>query len=139
LAIPWRLVESVGLSRDRLLAQFRTPGKLPLNLDLLYQSFASRSVRIDMNSPSPKPLEYSVRLHFAELEDKQPGQRVFDIKLQGETVARSLDVAREAGGPRRALVKEFRINTKRDVEIEFHPKIGEPILSGLKIISDEAR
>lgn len=138
LAIPWRLVESAGLSRDRLLAQFRTPGKLPPNLDLLYQSFSSRSVRIDMNSPSPKPLEYSVRLHFAELEDKQPGQRIFDIKLQGETVARSVDVAREAGGPRRALVKEFRINTKSDVELEFHSIIGEPILGGLEIISDEA-
>ena len=51
---------------------------------------------------------YTVRLYFAEPEDLRPGRRLFNVLLQGKTVLADFDVAGAAGGPRRAVVKEFR-------------------------------
>ncbi|MCU0874642.1 MAG: PQQ-binding-like beta-propeller repeat protein, partial [Pirellulaceae bacterium] len=50
---------------------------------------------------------YTVRLHFAEPEDLQPGERVFDVRLQDEPVLKGFDIVQAAGAPRRAVVKEF--------------------------------
>ena len=41
---------------------------------------------------------FTVRLHFAELQGAQPGERVFDVKLQGEVILRDFDVARQGPG-----------------------------------------
>jgi outer membrane protein assembly factor BamB len=66
------------------------------------------------------PAEYTVRLHFAELEDEQPGQRIFDVTLQGEKVLEDFDVAEEAGGVSRAVSREFTgVEVERDLEIEL--------------------
>ena len=40
---------------------------------------------------------WTMRLHFAEFEAAPAGKRVFNIKLQGETVLRDFDIARTAG------------------------------------------
>lgn len=50
---------------------------------------------------------YSVRLAFADPDNSEPGRRVFDVKLQGRTVLKGLDIAAAAGGRDRALVKQF--------------------------------
>ena len=49
---------------------------------------------------------YTVYLYFAEPENKQPGERVFDVSLQGKTVLEDLDIVKEAGGQWKSLVKE---------------------------------
>jgi parallel beta-helix repeat protein len=41
---------------------------------------------------------YTLRLHWADLADSNPGQRQFDIKLQGEVVKSAFDVAAAGGG-----------------------------------------
>ena len=51
---------------------------------------------------------FTARLHFAELEQVKPGERVFDVRIQGTTVLEGLDVARETGGSRRVLTKEIQ-------------------------------
>ena len=78
-------------------------------------------------------------MHFAEINGAQPGQRVFDVKLQGKTVIHDLDIAREAG-PNRALVKEIsNVKLSRAVFLDFIPKAKTltpktaPILSGVEI------
>ena len=81
---------------------------------------------------------YTVRLHFAELEDKQPGQRVFDMRLQGRLVAPSLDIVREAGGPRRLLTKTFQVTPDQELVLEFLPQAGTPLLNGLELFRDPA-
>ncbi|HXY38512.1 MAG TPA: malectin domain-containing carbohydrate-binding protein, partial [Vicinamibacteria bacterium] len=45
---------------------------------------------------------YDLRLRFAELERTRPGERVFDVTVQGRTVASRLDLARSPG-PRTAF------------------------------------
>ncbi len=56
----------------------------------------------------PAERTFTVRLHFAELEDVKPGRRVFDVTIQGKTVIQGLDVVAAAGGRRRALVREVK-------------------------------
>jgi len=82
----------------------------------------------------PKP--YTVRLYFAEMEDQGPGARVFSVKLQGSTVLTNLDVAAEAGGPRRELIKEFRVGISKALDIDFVRTAGEPMLSGVELMAD---
>ena len=87
------------------------------------------------------PAKYAVRLYFAELENDQERRRVFDVALQGETVLENFDVVKEAGGYRRAVVREFDgIPVVRNLEIEFIPASEQissmdqaPILCALEV------
>jgi outer membrane protein assembly factor BamB len=51
---------------------------------------------------------YTVRLHFCAPEGETPGSRRMDVALGGKTVLEGFDVAKEAGGANRALVKTFK-------------------------------
>ncbi len=134
MAIPRSLLEAVDLSLDRLLAQWGAAGDLTSNLAELDRRFRSRFVRIHTEPVPAEPASYRVRLHFAELEDLQPGQRVFDVHLQGRPVLESFDVVREAGGPRRAIRRDFRVSADQELRIEFVPRTGEPVISGLELL-----
>jgi len=93
--------------------------------------------------PKAKPIKakpikpcpsYTVRLYFAE-----PGtaQRVFSVAIQGRQVLTDLDVAKEAGGAMRGIVKEFKhVGVERDLTISLTPRKGEPILSGVELVAD---
>ena len=81
---------------------------------------------------------YRVRMGFADTESAQPGTRVFDIKLQGEVVARDFDIVQAAGGPGRAVVREFpEVTVERDLLVEFVPQGQElpraPLLNTLQV------
>ncbi len=93
-------------------------------------------------APAAPDRAFTVRLHFAELDDVSPGQRVFDVKVQGQTVIRGLDVAREAGA-RTALVKEFaHVRAGDSLVVEFEPAdpsptpATAPILNGLEVYDE---
>src|SRR5205085_109032 len=59
---------------------------------------------------------YTVRLHFVEPDRLHPGERVFDVALQGELLLDDFDICQEAGAPNRAVVKEFKgIKVKKDL------------------------
>jgi hypothetical protein len=51
---------------------------------------------------------YHVRLGFVAPAGEMPGQRVFDIRLQGQVVQENCDVAQLAGGANQAVVLEFQ-------------------------------
>lgn len=48
-----------------------------------------------------------VELFFAESYFNEPGKRVFDVALNGQTVLRDFDIMKESGGKDRALIKTF--------------------------------
>ena len=84
---------------------------------------------------------YRVRLAFADPDNDQPGQRVFDIKLQGKLVEEGFDVVRAAGGRNRAVFREFdgvRVSDK--LLVELVPQADKPrpeqlpILQGVEIV-----
>ncbi|HIE08572.1 MAG TPA: methyltransferase domain-containing protein [Armatimonadetes bacterium] len=65
--------------------------------------------------------KFTVRLGFCELvKDIRPGERVFDIKIQGRTVAEGFDIIKEAGGPMTAVVREFK-----GIEVKGGPLVVE--------------
>ncbi|HLU50442.1 MAG TPA: LamG-like jellyroll fold domain-containing protein, partial [Planctomycetota bacterium] len=51
---------------------------------------------------------YSVRLIFAELDERGPGERVFDVVVNDVHRLEGIDPARAAGGPYRTWVEELR-------------------------------
>ncbi|MBM3333256.1 DNRLRE domain-containing protein, partial [Candidatus Sumerlaeota bacterium] len=70
---------------------------------------------------------YTVRLGFADPDNSERGQRVFDIKLQGKVVQKDFDVVAEAGGKNKAVTKEFKgIGVKDNLIIELVPKASQP-------------
>ncbi|NQT38672.1 MAG: PQQ-binding-like beta-propeller repeat protein, partial [Planctomycetes bacterium] len=90
--------------------------------------------------PDGQPARYTVRLYFAEPEDLAPGQRVFDVSLQGEKVLENFDIVQQAGGPRKALVKEFpSVSVSGTLTVSLTPAAGcpkRPILSGLEAVRE---
>ncbi len=91
--------------------------------------------------PAMPSRSYTVRLHFAELDGMKPGQRVFDVKLQGKTVIKSLDVVSQAAGANKALVREFKgIRATDTISLDLVPsaKSKRPaILSGIEIAEEK--
>jgi hypothetical protein len=80
---------------------------------------------------------YTVRLYFAEPEHRQPGDRIFSVQVQGNTVLDGFDIARAAGGPRQAVVKEFpgvEVKDWLDLRLVPSPRTPDrrPLLCGIQ-------
>ena len=94
-----------------------------------------RQCTLPLAEPSDPAARYTVRLAFAELDNEAPGQRVFDIKLQGKVVAEGFDVFKEAGGRNRPIVKEFKgIDAAEELTVEFVPRAASPAPDQLPIL-----
>lgn len=98
------------------------------------------TVRIqDKQGKSSDKRNFTVCLHFAEISDIKPGQRVFDVKIQGRTILRGFDIVRE--GKNTAVTKvSTDINAADRVEIELvssnRAQEFKPILSGIEIVEE---
>jgi beta-galactosidase len=83
--------------------------------------------------------KYAVALHFCETYERltQSGERVFSVKIQGKPVLADFDVLKEAGGPARPVVKEFKNIEVTDgrLSIEFVPKIQNPEINGIEVFA----
>jgi hypothetical protein len=82
--------------------------------------------------------KYILRLHFAEPDDVQPGEREFSISVQGQLAVAALDVAKESGGRNRSLVKELTgVVIGDELAIELTPassaKLKASVISGLEV------
>jgi len=89
-----------------------------------------------------EPMEsavYTVRLVFAELEEAKQGERLFDVWLQDQRVLRGFDIAAEAGGPARTVIRTFEGIAVRDkLRIRCTPQSEakeEPLLCGIELRS----
>lgn len=86
-----------------------------------------------------QPRAYTVRLYFLEPDEVKAGQRVFDVLVQGKAVLTGLDVAREAGGPRRGLVKAVAgVRADGELVVELAPAAGSKpgVLSGVEVVAE---
>jgi len=139
LAVPWETLAKAGINKDQMMINLSARGPLP-GPPMTGQGF-ERLITVPDKLTQPRTL--AVRLHFAELEDARPGERVFDVRLQGEVVLADFDIAAAAGGGNRAVVKDFRgIVAARALTLELVPKAKQitdataPILCGLEILDN---
>ena len=99
----------------------------------------SGRLSITLSKGESSPRKYTIRLHFAEMENLEPGGRVFNVHLRNEPLLSKLDVAREAG-TKTALVKEFTgVEVLDRLTISLLPEPGKtapPILCGLEIVAE---
>jgi len=82
---------------------------------------------------------YTVRLHFAEPEDKKAGQRRFDVAVNGQTVLKDFDIVAEARAANVGIVKTFPgIRASDFVTVSLTPADAESetILCGMEIVAE---
>jgi hypothetical protein len=96
------------------------------------KGITSLTLMLDKEAKADQP--YLVRLHFVEPDGLKPEQRVFDVLIQGKEVLKDFDIAREAGGPDRALVREFTVDASKEVKVKFVPRRSAPILCGIEAV-----
>lgn len=91
--------------------------------------------------PVPQEGHYLVRLHFAETYfgvqgdiPGEPGQRVFDVQLEGrEAVRQDIDLIAEVG-PATALVRSVEVDVFDNVlNIDFDASVDRPKISGIEV------
>ncbi|HXK58814.1 MAG TPA: PQQ-binding-like beta-propeller repeat protein [Acidobacteriota bacterium] len=96
---------------------------------------------ITLTGEEPRKESYTVKLHFAELEGKEPGQRQFDVRLQGEEVLNRFDIAEEARGINIPVVKTFTgIKAEGVLVVECLPSPQSealPLLCGVEVILED--
>ncbi|MGE4003160.1 MAG: PQQ-binding-like beta-propeller repeat protein, partial [Planctomycetaceae bacterium] len=94
------------------------------------------TITLDNDQAAPRR-DYTVRLYFAETEDRQPGERVFDVRLQGQPVLTNFDIRREAGATNRGISREFDgIAVGNTLRIELSPKSGQTLLCGVELVTE---
>jgi len=85
-----------------------------------------KSSVIPVTGPKDGQAAYTIRLGFSGLPGDKPGQRVFDVKLNGETVLTNFDIVKETGKPDHAIWKEFTRTIKGDLLVELVAKTAKP-------------
>jgi outer membrane protein assembly factor BamB len=97
------------------------------------------NLKITLAGDADPAANYTVKLHFAELEDKKPGERVFNVKLQNVEVLSGFDIAREAGEADLPLIKTFPgIRVNGALTVECLPVSGAPpLLSGIEVVLEK--
>ena len=95
------------------------------------------TVPLGSDPANPGARRYTVRLVFAEPDDLKPGDRVFDVSLQGSAVLTGFDVVGQAGARNRAVVREFPgVTADKELTIGLKATTGKPILSGVEIVAE---
>ncbi len=112
----------------------------------LFASFARglRRCIVPLLSEAERGAEYTVRLYFADFDNKQAGKRIFDVKLQGQVVLDDFDIVREAAGSCKAVVLQFRgIAVSDNLKIELvaqdkklSSKNVVPVLCGVEVLRE---
>ena len=85
---------------------------------------------------------YTIKLYFAEPDRLEVGKRLFDVSIQGKEVLTNFDIAKEAGGASRTVIREFKgVSANGHLTIRLTPTAQSsnraPILCGLELIADE--
>jgi outer membrane protein assembly factor BamB len=157
MAIPWSTLQSEGFSKNNIVLNIQGPSCVPsvLNADILHlRGFPSVESNHYWLSTMPRvnewfcPLSldasygdlaklrtYDVSLYFAEPDNLAVGARVFDIQIQGTTVAANFDVVKEAGGVRKATAKKFTgVKVKDWLDVKLIPKVGTSVIAGMEAV-----
>ena len=79
-----------------------------------------------------------MRLHFAEPRLNQPGQRIFDVLLQGTPALEDFDLFRATGGANRSVVHQFEVDVNGTLTVALHDSVASnaaPFILCLEVLS----
>ena len=80
---------------------------------------------------------YTVRLKFAEIYFTQPGQRVFNIVINGQLVAALFDPIAAAGAANTAVDRSYTVTVAGgQIAIALNPIVQNPKISAIEIVSN---
>jgi len=98
-----------------------------------------REIAVRLAPEGAAARSYTVNLYFAEPDDIAPGQRVFDVAVQGRAALSGFDIAREAGAPRTVISRSVADLTVTDVlTVKLAPSAGSqqpPVLCGIEAVA----
>jgi hypothetical protein len=98
----------------------------------LYQTERYGNLQYQFNVPNGT---YTVNLKFAEIFMSAPGQRVFNVAINGSAVLTNFDIVAQAGAPFRALDKAFSVPvTTGSISIQFTSVVNNAKISALEIL-----
>jgi hypothetical protein len=80
------------------------------------------------------PVEVRLYLMNGFSGTSQPGQRIFDIQLDGDTVVDGLDLSAEAGHEV-ATMRSFATVSDGSIDLEFIHRTENPLINGIEIIT----
>jgi Malectin domain len=101
------------------------------------ERFATSTGKFDYKIPVPPGVAYTVNLHFAEFYFDSPGQRQFNVIVQGKTIVSKLDLITQVGyrNPYILSVKNITVSTASPyIVAEFTKFVENAKLSGIEII-----
>jgi hypothetical protein len=119
-------------------------GPVPQTIDLsgvsnpppqaLFQSFRNNDPTYVIPNLTPGAA-YHVRLYFAEVIANGPGQRVFNVAINGNQVLANFDPFAAAGGMNKAVAEDLTAfaDASGQITITFTTVIGNSRISGIEI------
>jgi hypothetical protein len=81
---------------------------------------------------------YHLRLLFAEVQGQGKGRRVFDVSVEGTTVASRLDIAAKVGVATAYDVERDVTVTDGELTVTFRRRKGYPTISGIEAVALDA-
>jgi hypothetical protein len=95
----------------------------------------SDNPRMSWDFPVDAGLPLQVRLYFANrcTCTNDPGERVFDVALDGTTVLDDFDIA-DATGDQRGTMRSFDIASDGNVDIDFSHVVENPLINAIEIV-----
>jgi hypothetical protein len=110
----------------------------------LYQTY--RVGHFNYSIPVVEGSRYTVRLHFVEpwFTQADPGggigSRVFNVYCEGSTLLRDFDILKEAGGGKRAIVREFHgipASPQGKLDLTFEPVVNYALVNAVEAVEEE--
>ena len=119
----------IGDKAKRILSEPPDANVVGTNDDPVFQTMIEGLEEYRLDVPDG---EYELELLFNEKKFDRPGQRVFDVQINGRAVSAGLDLVAVAGR-NHAFTKRVTVQAKSGVSIRFIRRVGEPVLSGLRL------
>ena len=92
-----------------------------------------KSLSINLAAKDIEPRDYIIRMYFLEPAD-QLKDRVFSVKLGDKELVSDMHLKHEVKMPWSGIMKEFKVNSKPQMDFTFDIEKGNAIISGIEIV-----
>lgn len=90
---------------------------------------------LSYNFPVSIGQKVEVRLYFAELYVENPGERIFDVSLEGNIVLDDFDIFAATGGMYKGTMKSFQVSVEDgNLDVDFLRGVQQPKVNAIEIV-----